>query len=679
MKEERKFVIQGIFIAIGAIFLIRLFYLQVIDDSYKYAADNNVVKPILEYPNRGQIYDRNGKLIVINGPVYDISFIPKKTKIKDTLRFCQDMGITRGAFDTLLMEFQKDRKIGRASMVKPYILFKQVSNVDFARMQDHLIDYPGLEATARTIRSYPHGALANTLGYIGEVGKKQLEEQEEPYYRQGDYIGVSGLESKYEEYLRGRRGVKYVLENVKGIVKGSFKNGEYDTLALPGEPMVSTIDLDLQQYAESLMVNKIGSIVAIEPSTGEILAMVSSPSYDPNLLTGRDMMKNFVPLQKNPYIPLYNRPIQAIYRPGSIFKVLQALVGLQEGSITPSTVFPCGAAPVKCHPHPSGDLTNGIRYSCNPYFYNVFRRTMYSQSTGNNWKDSEQGLLRWRKHIMSFGLGQKTGVDLPNEKRGLIPDTSVFNRKYGRLRWQFSNLYSMGIGEGELGVTPIQMANFAATIANRGYYYKPHLIKSIGGKNGKPLPEYLVRNQTTIDSVNFAYVIEGMEMAVAGGTVWSQARLKDIVMCGKTGTSQNGPGQKDHSAFIAFAPKYNPQIAIAAYVENAGFGGIVAAPIASLVIEKYIKKTIERKNLEKWMLSQSFMPVRKLAPDKKTEEAKKKEEEKKVKEEPKAKTAEKQGNKAPQPQKENQPKPDTAKRPAVSDPIVRRAKLDKGK
>lgn len=607
MREERQYVVQAIFIAVGLVFLIRLFFLQVVEEGYSTKAEKNVILKVVQYPHRGQIYDRNGKLIVINAPVYDIMMIPKKVKIADTLAFCELMGLTKTGLDSIM-------KVARASRayspVKPYPFLKQVSNLDFARIQGGLIEYPGFYATARTIRSYPRKLLANTLGYIGEISKKRLEAPGQNYYKQGDYVGISGIESNYEEQLRGQRGVKYVLVNVRGVEKGSFKNGGMDTASVAGENLISSIDIDLQQYAESLMANKIGSIVAIEPSSGEILTMVSTPSYDPNKLTGREFPVNFGPLQKDPLIPLYNRPIQAVYRPGSIFKLVQSLVGLQQGSINSTSNLP-DVGPMGCHNHSGAHngMHNAIQYSCNVYFYQAFRNYIYHKETGNTYKDSERGLMRWREAVGKFGFGRTLGIDLPNEKRGFVPDTSFFNRVYGRGSWKFSNWYSMAIGEGELGVVPLQMANLVAIIANRGHYFVPHLVKGIG-KEGKIDPKYTTPNYVGVDSDKFGVVIQAMEDVVRAGTAAS-ARIDSIIVCGKTGTSENKKG-KDHSVFVAFAPKDNPKIAIAVYVENAGFGAAVAAPIASLIMEKYLKGKIpskRRKDIEKSLIEKNFMPA----------------------------------------------------------------------
>lgn len=606
MKEQRQFVIQGIFIAVGFVFLVRLFFLQIIDKGYQSKADSNALLRVTQYPIRGQIYDRNGKPIVLNAPVYDIMMVAKKVKIEDTLAFCVTMGITPVKFDSLMAVARASRSF---SSVKPYPFLKQVSNVDFARMQDRLIDFPGFYVTARTIRSYPRKVLANTLGYIGEISKRKLEAPEQTYYSQGDYIGISGIESAYEEHLRGQRGVKYVMVNVRGIEKGSFKDGAMDTAAVAGQNLISSIDIELQQYAESLMVNKIGSIVAIEPATGEILTMVSTPSYDPNILTGREFPVNYAPLQKDPLIPLYNRPLQAVYRPGSIFKLVQSLVGLQQGSINTTSHLP-DVGPMGCHHHSGlhNGLHNAIQYSCNVYFYQAFRQYIYYNETGNTFKDSERGLMRWREAIGKFGFGRPLEIDLPNEKRGFVPDTTFFNRLYGKGSWKFSNWYSMAIGEGELGVVPLQMANLVSIIANRGHYFTPHLVKGIG-KDGKPDAKYTTPNYVGVDSSKFQIVVQAMADVVRAGTAAS-ARIDSIVVCGKTGTSENKKG-KDHSVFVAFAPKDNPKIAIAVYVENAGFGAAVAAPIASLIMEKYLKGEIskKRKVVEKSLRERSFMPA----------------------------------------------------------------------
>ncbi|MFN3403399.1 MAG: penicillin-binding protein 2 [Cytophagaceae bacterium] len=599
MLRERKHVIQLIFILTGAVFIIRLFFLQVLDTSYKFEAQNNVMRRITEYPYRGLMYDRHGKLLVYNTPVFDLMVVPKEVQIKDTAHFCRHFEISK---EDLVKKLREARQYSTA---RPSVFLKQLSITDFAKVQDFLIDYPGFYPQARTIRSYPHESLANALGYIGEISKKQLEKQTEKYYSQGDYIGISGLEANYEEYLRGKRGAKYVMVNVRGVEKGAFKDGMYDTLSVPGENLYTTIDLKLQQYGEKLMGNKIGSVVAIEPKTGEILAFISSPSYDPNLLTGRRFAQNFSALQKDTLKPLFNRPLMALYPPGSIFKLAQALTALELGVIKPQTTFPCNKQLVNCHNHPGPvDVKGSVQHSCNPYYFMVFKNIINQDKSPNKFIDTEMGYDQWREYILSMGFGQKLEIDLPNVKSGNIPTNKYYDKVYGDLHWKFSTIYSLGIGQGEIGIIPIQMANLAALIANKGYYYTPHLVKGIG--NDKRIPEkYTVKHQTKIDPKHFDVVIDGMEAVVQAGTAgWT--KIKDINICGKTGTAQNPHGE-DHSVFIAFAPKEDPKIAIAVFVENAGFGGMFAAPIANLMIERYLKDTTTRLPMEKYILEKDFV------------------------------------------------------------------------
>ena len=483
---------------------------------------------------------------------------------------------------------------------------KQLSNESFAKIQGHLIDYPGFHIQPRLVRSYPHRAMANAFGYIGEISRGQLERDSSKYYRQGDYIGISGIESTYEKPLRGKNGVRYKMVNVRGIEKGKFKDGDYDTLSIPGENLVATVDINLQQYAETLLKGKIGSIVAIEPKTGEILAMVSAPSYDPNALTGREFGESFGKLQKDSLNPLFNRPLMGAFPPGSIFKVAQSLVALQEGVITPETRIRCNRGVINCHgPHSFEDLKGAITVSCNPYFREVYRKMLNQEANSNTFIDTEIGLEQWRQHMLSFGFGRRLGIDLPNEKGGSIPTVGLYDRIYGDNRWKFSNIYSNAIGQGEVNVVPLQMANFAAIIANRGYYITPHMIKSIG-EEGKPLQQFEERHYTTIDEKHFNVVIDAMEAVVQHGTGQYRAKLKDINVCGKTGTVENSRGE-DHSVFIAFAPKENPVIAMAVYVENAGEGARAAAGITGLMIEKYIKGCTDNVALEEYILKGKFI------------------------------------------------------------------------
>ncbi|MDQ6478010.1 penicillin-binding protein 2 [Dyadobacter sp. LHD-138] len=599
MLENRRFVIIGFFALIGIIYLFRLFYLQVLDESYSIESSSNSIKRVTEIPFRGQIYDRNGKLIVYNTPVYDLLVTPYKVKVDDTLRFCKVLGIERREFDSLI------HVASVYSKMKPSLFLRQLSKEDFASIQDIMVDYSGFEFAKSSMRTYKAATLANTLGYVSEISKKQLEEQEEPYYRQSDYIGQTGIERIYENELRGKRGTKFVMQNVNGVYKGAWKNGELDTMAVAGENLYSGIDLEIQQYADSLMMNKVGSVVAIEPKTGQILSMASAPTYDPNILATRHFSKNYTALYRNPYKPLFNRPVMASYRPGSTFKLIQALIGLQEGVITPNSGFTHANCPIGCHVHPATpNVVMGVMHSCNPYFYNVFRRIIYNNKITNTFKASAVGLDDWHDKISKFGIGQQLGIDLPSERKGNLPDKKYYDKIYGENRWKFSNIYSLSIGEGEILITPLKMANVAAIIANRGYYYTPHVIHGIG-EGRKLKPEFAVRHESGVAPQHFEPVIEGMLGAVEGGTA-RRSRVEGISIAGKTGTSQNKRG-KDHSIFIAFAPVDDPKIAIAVFVENAGSGGSAAAPIANLIIEKYLTGKVTNKALEERIMHADLM------------------------------------------------------------------------
>jgi penicillin-binding protein 2 len=443
------------------------------------------------------------------------------------------------------------------------------------------------------------------LGYIAEISKTQLEKFNSSKYEQGDFIGKSGLESQYEEDLRGKKGVHYQMVNVRGVVKGKFKNGDYDTLSLPGKNIQTSLDLDLQQYAEWLMEGKRGSVVAIEPSTGEILTFISAPAYDPNVLAGRDFSKSFQILLEDTLKPLFVRPLMSPYPPGSIFKLAQALIGLQEGVITPQTRIRCNRNIIACHgEHYFEDLRGAIQFSCNSYFRESFRRMLNQNKDENTYKDSELGLTEWNKHIRSFGFGKKLGIDIPNEKGGFIPGTEYYDKLYGDNRWKFSTIYSLAIGQGEISIVPIQMANLAAILANRGYYYRPHFIKNIIGQD--QIPEtFQTKNYTTVDTTYFPIVIEAMNKVVNEGT-GLRANVPGIEVCGKTGTAENPHGE-DHSVFIAFAPMGNPQIAISVFVENSGQGGRAAAGIAGLIMEKYLLGEIKRFWLEDYIKKGEFI------------------------------------------------------------------------
>ena len=600
MNQSRRYIIQVTFILIGSIFLIKLFSIQVLNAQYAEAATSNVILREIEYPYRGLIYDRNERLIVYNVPQYDLQVIPKEVRNIDVAKFCQVFGITEEYYHEKLEEAKK------YSYVKPTVFLKQLSNEDFARVQDYLVDFPGFGIQARTGRAYSRPVMANALGYVSEINKRQLERDTLNNYDQGDYIGQSGIEAFYEEQLRGKRGAKFKLKNVQGVVKGRFEGGKFDTLAIPGKDLVTTIDLDLQVYGEHLMGGKAGSIVAIEPASGEILAMVSAPTYDPELLTGRQFSQNFLEVSSDTTKPLFNRPLMAQYRPGSIFKIIQAMVALQEEVISPFTRITCNRNIIGCHgDHYYEDLVGAIKNSCNPYFFNVMKRVVNRSVSDDPYEDTRVGLKKWSEHIASFGLGAPLGIDLPNEKSGMIPNVAYYDRAYNNQPWKYSNIYSIAIGEGENLVVPLQMANFAAIVANRGYYYIPHLVKSIG-QGGLPLSQFSEKHFTSIDPQYFDIAVEAMAKVVESGTGQYRARLKDIVVCGKTGTVQNDP-LPDHSVFIAFAPRDDPKIAVSVYVESAGQGARAAASIASLMIEKYLIGETERPWIEEFALRGDFL------------------------------------------------------------------------
>lgn len=603
MNESRKEILQIVFVLVGIVFLIKLFSIQVLDKRYAEMAEGNAILRQVEYPFRGLIYDRNKKLIVYNTPEYDIEVIVKDIKKFDSAKFCAVFELSP---EELRLKFKEMKARKEYSPFKPTLFIDQLSNIDFARVQDQMDEFPGFYIQARTTRAYSSSALANALGYVSEVNKNQLDQDKTKIYKQGDYIGQSGIEAFYEEQLRGKRGVRFKLRDVKGIEKGSFNQGKYDTLSVPGQNLTTGIDIDLQLYGEFLMKGKSGSIVAIEPSSGEILSLVSGPTYDPILLTGKNYSTNFKLINSDSLKPLFNRPLMAQYRPGSIFKIAQAMTALQEKVITPETRIRCDRSIINCHgAHSNEDLRGAIANSCNPYFHGVLRRMLNKGIVNDPFEDTRIGLEEWNKHIRSFGFGGRLGIDLPNEKGGLIPSPAYYDRAYNNRPWKFSNIYSIAIGEGENLVVPIQMANFAATIANRGYFYTPHLVKSVGG-DGKPLPQYLEKHYTTIDSSYFIVAVDAMEQVVREGTGQHRAKLADVIVCGKTGTVENAPPLFDHSVFIAFAPRDNPKIAISVYVEDAGQGARAAASIASLMIEKYLFGQTKRPHIEQYVLNNKF-------------------------------------------------------------------------
>ncbi|MVN89808.1 penicillin-binding protein 2 [Mucilaginibacter aquatilis] len=599
---ERRYVITAIFITLALVLLGRLYYIQIMDDRYLLSAKENVLRRTISYPARGAIFDRNGKILVQNVPVYDIMVTPREVKPFDTLEFCKLLSIDKEGFDK---RFQKAKKF---SPFRQSIFEKQIPVQLYASLQERMSDFPGFEAVPRTVRTYPDSTAAHFLGYIGEVNDKMIEKSGN-YYRRGDYVGISGVERAFEDVLRGQRGVTYNMVDSRNVSKGSFSNGEFDTVAVTGERLVSSLDLRIQKLGEKLMTNKVGSIVAIEPSTGEILAFVSSPTYDPNLMTGRERGNNLSKMYKDPYNPMFIRPIQARYPPGSSFKPLDALIALQEGIITPQTTFFCphyyqaGNHQVKCE-HFDGvtDLRKAISQSCNTYFCYVFDKLMNARGV----KNIRPALTTWKEQVNKFGFGVKMDIELPFESRGNVPTPLRYDNVFGKNRWRSSSIISLAIGQGELLATPLQMANIEAVMANRGFYYKPHLIKAIGDKNIIK-EEYTKRNYVGIDEKYFEPVIDGMQDVVDRGTA-AAARIPGIVMCGKTGTVQN-PHGKNHSVFVAFAPRDTPKIAIAVIVENAGYGSSWAAPIGSYMIEKYLRDTITKPKAQvQYIVNANLLP-----------------------------------------------------------------------
>jgi penicillin-binding protein 2 len=592
MKDSfinRKYVIMALILLATVGLLVRLFIIQVVRSSYRLSADNNVLRYITQYPARGLIYDRNDRLIVFNQAAYDIMVIPAQTAKIDTTGFCDLLGISKDLF------IKQMKAAVNYSRRAPSVFLKQVSNETYARFQEKMFSYPGFYVQPRTLRKYSKPVAAHVLGYVSEVDDAVTKR--DPYYKPGDYIGKSGIEESYEKVLRGRRGVKIFLVDVYSRIKGSFDAGKKDTVAVQGTNIVSSLDLELQEYGEQLMKNKRGSIVAIEPKTGEVLTLVSTPNYDPALLVGRVRSDNYSILFADTLKPLFNRALMAYYPPGSTFKPINGLIALQEGVISPATLFGCsnGYLFVGCHSHRSPlKLSEAIAISCNAYFCQAYRKVL-ENAKYNNLSDAYD---KWRGYLTDFSFGTKMGTDFVNELPGFIPARSYFDKYYGAHGWKATTIISMGIGQGEILVTPLQMANMTAAIANRGYYYTPHIVKSIGN-NGKCEPQFDVRHRIGVDSANFEEIIKGMDAAVNGESDKTAgiAALKDVIVCGKTGTAQN-PHGKNHSVFIAFAPRDDPKIAIMVVVENAGFGATYAAPIASLMIEKYLTGKVTNKDRE---------------------------------------------------------------------------------
>ncbi|WP_454988277.1 penicillin-binding protein 2 [Capnocytophaga leadbetteri] len=602
----RKFLLPFIILFTTIVIILRLFFLQVFyHDENTSGIDNIAIETVYDYPERGYIYDRNGELLVSNQPAYDVMVIPSEVKNLDTLELCSLLELSKADFT------EKLQKAKDYSRKKPSVIVHQLSNTDYAVLQEKMRKFEGFYIQKRMLRSYLTHNAGNVLGYISEVNEWELKKN--PYYLAGELIGRSGVEKQYEEFLRGKKGVQYFQKDKHNAAIERYKNGALDTLPIMGQPLQLTIDIGLQAYGELLMQHKHGGIVAIEPKTGEILALVSAPSFDPSLLVGRDRSKNYTALYNDSIgKPLYDRTLLAQYPPGSPFKVVNALIGLQEGVITPQSVFSCGGGYrygghiMRCHcGRGSNDLLYGIALSCNSYFANTYKRAIDMKTS------SEVGMEKWTAHVKSFGLGNFLGSDLPTGTPGKVPDINLYNKQYGKGRWSGTTNISNAIGQGEILTTPIQLANVMAAIANKGYYYTPHIVKKIDNKV-TPFKEYTVPKHTTIDPKYFDPIIRGMNMAYLAGTA-RRTQIDGINIAAKTGTAENfirvnGKRMQltDHSIFVALAPVEDPKIAIAVFVENGYYGARVAGPIASLMIEKYLKGEVYRCDFERQMLEKSL-------------------------------------------------------------------------
>lgn len=600
----RKYIIQGLFLVVALILLTKLFYIQVVSDKYFLSANNNVLRRLYVYPARGVIFDRNHKVLVQNEPVYDLMVIPNQVKTIDTIALCQIIGISKEDF---IKQMHKSKVL---SNYRPTPFKKQLSVRTYAALQERLFMFPGFLVQGRSIRVYPDSIGGHFLGYIKEVDSADIRASK-GFYRPGDEIGRTGIERGYEKILRGQRGVVNMLYDVRNLPQGSYQNGEFDTVAVNGETLTSSIDVRIQKLGEELMSNKVGSIVAIEPSTGEVLAFVSSPGYNPNNLAGTSWGNGYMAMVNNPYRPHTIRPIQGKYSPGSAFKPLDALIALQNKVVDQNTIFNCpgfykaGKHTVRCE-HVDGNiaLRMGLARSCNTYFCHIFARLMLQKG----FKNQRYAYDLWQEQVRKFGIGDTLGIDIPFESSGKLFRKADYDKLY-KNRWGNTNIISLAIGQGEVNTTPLQMANIMAIIANRGYYLRPHLVKGIGDKH-LIRKKYVEKKYVGIDAKYFEPVIDGMQDAV--NAPWGTAvesRIPGIVMVGKTGTVQNSRG-KNHSVFIGFAPRDNPKIAIAVIVENGGYGGAYAAPIASFLTEKYLKDSISpgRIGTMEWIRDKNLLP-----------------------------------------------------------------------
>ncbi len=609
--EKRKYVIGGFIVLIALIYIIRLFDLQINDEKYKQSADSNAFLKKTVYPSRGLIYDRNGELVVFNQPAYDVMLIPRDVQPFDTIDFCNTLNITPEQFKKRLVDIKDKRLNPGYSSYTPQRLMSQLSAQDYGRLQEKLYRFPGFFIQKRILRQYKQPTAANVLGNIREVSQADIDC--DSYYSPGDYTGDLGVEKSYEPYLRGIKGVEILMRDARGRIQGRYDEGAHDVEPVSGRDLRLSLDIKLQQYAESLMVGKRGAVVAIEPATGEVLCMVSMPNYDPTLLVGRQRGQNYKKLVQDESWPLFDRAIMGAYPPGSTFKPTQGLIFLQEGIIDLHTAYPCshgyisGGLRVGCHAHPTPiPLKPALQTSCNAFFCWGFKAMIDRRS---KYGSSAAAFEIWKKHLVSMGYGYRLGVDLPGESRGFIPNDRFYDKFYSKGHWSANTIISVSIGQGEILATPLQIANLSATIANRGHYITPHVVKEV---QDTVLPPF-ERHTPTVDAHWYNDVAEGMRMAVTGGTC-RRAAIPGIEVCGKTGTAQN-PHGKDHSAFMGFAPYQEPKIAVAVYVENGGWGATYGVPIGSLVMEKYLTGKIapERKYMEDQMLNSSifYAPAKK--------------------------------------------------------------------
>ena len=599
LEKKRYYIILAFLGILVLVYIIKLFNIQVLTGSWKKKAEQNALRYITEHPARGLIYDRNDSLLVYNDAAYDLMIVPNELREFDTAELCKVLEITKEDVE------KKIEKARVYSAILPSLFEQQISKEDYGYLQEKMHKFPGFFVQNRTLRSYPNPIAAHILGYVSEVNEEDMEN--DPYYKMGDYIGKSGIEKAYETELRGVKGKRVVLVDVHNREIGSYRDGEEDVLATPGTSVWSTLDMKLQRYGEELMKHKRGAIVAIEPKTGEILCIISSPSYDPNLLVGKARPKNYVALMNDPYKPLFNRALMASYPPGSTFKLANGLIALQEHIITPDTRYPCagggyhiGSHTVHCHNCGSINLAVAVQRSCNSYFCKAYYNIL---SNRKKYKNITEAYTAWLDYMYSMGFAQKYETDLPYELKGSIPSADYFNKKYN-FSWNGNTVVSMGIGQGEAAVTPLQMANMLAVIANRGYYIKPHVVKAIGSKDNLET-RYCEKIYSKIDAQNFEYIIDGMKLAILAGTARG-AQIDGIELAGKTGTAQN-PHGADHSVFALIAPVKDPKIVIFCLVENAGFGATVACPIASLMAEQYLTGEVKREDLEKRIKEMIFI------------------------------------------------------------------------